>query len=107
MLFLIIRHPPISTRTYTLFPYTTLFRSHFLAIGVGAALGAISRWLLGLWLNHAHAALPWGTLAANLGGGYLIGIMLGALSIYPEVPIWLKLMLVTGFLGGLTTFSTF
>src|SRR3546814_16090370 len=81
--------------------------SHFLAIGVGAALGAISRWLLGVWLNHAHAALPWGTLAANLGGGYLIGIMLAALSIYPAVPIWLQLMLVTAFLGGLTTFSTF
>lgn len=81
--------------------------SHLLAIGVGAALGAISRWLLGLWLNHAHAALPWGTLAANLTGGYLIGVILGVVSLYPEVPVWLRLMLVTGFLGGLTTFSTF
>ncbi|MDS1142090.1 fluoride efflux transporter CrcB [Pusillimonas sp. SM2304] len=81
--------------------------NHFLAVGVGAALGAISRWLLGIWLNGPHLALPWGTLAANLAGGYLIGIVLGVVSLYPEVPLWLRLMLVTGFLGGLTTFSTF
>jgi CrcB protein len=80
---------------------------HFFAIGLGAALGAISRWLLGLWLNQSHAALPWGTLAANLIGGYLIGVALGAISLYPEVPDWLKLTITTGFLGGLTTFSTF
>lgn len=80
---------------------------HFLAISLGAAAGAVSRWLLGLWLNHPHVALPWGTLAANLIGGYLIGVVLGVLSIYPDVPPWLRLMLVTGFLGGLTTFSTF
>ncbi len=81
--------------------------SNFLAIGIGAALGAICRWLLGLWLNHPSVALPWGTLAANLVGGYMIGVFLGMLAIYPEVPAWLRLMLVTGFLGGLTTFSTF
>lgn len=80
---------------------------HFFAIGLGAALGAISRWLLGLWLNQSHAALPWGTLAANLIGGYLIGVALGAISLYPDVPDWLKLTITTGFLGGLTTFSTF
>ena len=80
---------------------------HFFAIGVGAALGAISRWLLGLWLNQSHAALPWGTLAANLIGGYLIGVALGVISLYPEMPDWLKLTITTGFLGGLTTFSTF
>ncbi|NGM88864.1 fluoride efflux transporter CrcB [Parapusillimonas sp. SGNA-6] len=80
---------------------------HFLAISLGAAAGAVSRWLLGLWLNHPHVALPWGTLAANLIGGYLIGVVLGLLALFPEVPTWLRLMLVTGFLGGLTTFSTF
>lgn len=80
---------------------------HFLAVSLGAVLGAISRWLLGLWLNGPHVALPWGTLAANLVGGYLIGIVLGVLSLYPDVPLWLRLALVTGFLGGLTTFSTF
>lgn len=81
--------------------------SHFFAIGIGAAFGAISRWLLGLWLNQSGVIMPWGTLAANLIGGYLIGVLLGILSLYPEVPDWLKLMAITGFLGGLTTFSTF
>ncbi|HEY9279652.1 MAG TPA: fluoride efflux transporter CrcB [Eoetvoesiella sp.] len=80
---------------------------HFFAVGVGAALGAISRWLLGIWLNQAHVILPWGTLAANLIGGYLIGVALGALILYPSTPEWLKLLITTGFLGGLTTFSTF
>lgn len=78
-----------------------------LAVGAGAAGGAILRWLLGLWLNHPHLALPWGTLAANFLGGYLIGLLLGVLSMFPEVPPWVRLFLVTGFLGGLTTFSTF
>ncbi|MGP1614838.1 MAG: fluoride efflux transporter CrcB [Pollutimonas bauzanensis] len=81
--------------------------SHFLAVGIGAAAGAISRWLLGLWLNQPHVLLPWGTLAANLSGGYLVGLLLGVLAMYPEAPTWLRLMLITGFLGGLTTFSTF
>lgn len=80
---------------------------HFLAVGTGAALGAVSRWLLSLWLNPQHTGLPWGTLTANLVGGYLIGLLLGLLSLYPEVPTWLRLMLITGFLGGLTTFSSF
>ncbi len=80
---------------------------HFLAVGVGAAIGAMLRWLLGLWLNTAHAALPWGTLAANLAGGYLVGLILAVLLQWPEVPAWLRLFLITGFLGGLTTFSTF
>lgn len=81
--------------------------AHLLAIGLGAALGAISRWLLGLWLNHAGAALPWGTLVANWLGAYVIGLMLALLLHMPALPDWLKLFLVTGFLGGLTTFSTF
>jgi fluoride exporter len=81
--------------------------SHFFAIGIGAAIGAISRWLLGLWLNHSNVALPWGTLAANYIGAYLIGIALGVFTHYPGMPDWVKLMFITGFLGGLTTFSTF
>jgi CrcB protein len=80
---------------------------NFLAVGAGAAGGAVLRWLLGLWLNQPHVALPWGTVVANLVGGYLIGLLLGLLSLFPEVPVWLRLFLVTGFLGGLTTFSTF
>lgn len=81
--------------------------ANFFAIGLGAALGAIARWLLGLWLNQGGVLLPWGTLAANLVGGYLIGVALGAFLFYPSVPEWLKLFATTGFLGGLTTFSTF
>lgn len=80
---------------------------HFFAVGIGAAFGAIARWLLGLWLNSSGAFWSWGTLAANLTGGYLIGLALGFMSLYPEIPDWLKLTLTTGFLGGLTTFSTF
>jgi CrcB protein len=80
---------------------------NFLAVGAGAAGGAVLRWLLGMWLNQPHVALPWGTVVANLAGGYLLGLLLGLLSLFPEVPVWLRLFLVTGFLGGLTTFSTF
>ncbi|OZI71165.1 fluoride efflux transporter CrcB [Bordetella genomosp. 12] len=78
---------------------------HFLVIGLGAAVGAWLRWLLGVRFNDG--AWPWGTLAANLGGGYLIGLVLGLVALHPEWPAWLRLALVTGFLGGLTTFSTF
>ena len=80
---------------------------NFVAIGVGAALGAWLRWGLGLWLAHAHPKLAVGTLVANLGGGYLIGIALGVFASWPSLaPEW-RLFAITGFLGGLTTFSTF
>lgn len=84
-----------------------LILGNVLAVGIGAALGAIARWLLGLWLNHAAASLPWGTLAANLFGAYLIGLALGCFLLFPETPGWMRLFVTTGFLGGLTTFSTF
>lgn len=77
------------------------------AIGGGAAIGAVLRWLLGLQLNHLLPSLPLGTLAANLLGGYCIGLVLGWLGQHPELPPQLRLFLVTGLLGGLTTFSTF
>ena len=77
------------------------------AISGGAALGANARWLLGLWLNALFPALPLGTLAANLLGGWLIGLALGVFAWLPALaPEW-RLFLVTGFLGALTTFSTF
>lgn len=78
-----------------------------LAVSLGAAVGAVARWQLGLWLSSPGALLPWGTLAANLVGGYLIGVALGVFQALPTLdPMW-KLLLVTGFLGGLTTFSAF
>jgi len=77
------------------------------AVGVGAMLGAWLRWGLGAWLNERSAWLPFGTLTANLAGGYLVGIALAAFSSRPDIPPEWRLFIVTGFLGGLTTFSTF
>ncbi|MDO8719708.1 MAG: fluoride efflux transporter CrcB [Polaromonas sp.] len=76
------------------------------AICVGACVGALSRWGLGLWLTPG-GVIPWGTLAANLIGGYLIGVCIAIFQSMPQLdPVW-RLLLVTGFLGGLTTFSSF
>lgn len=80
---------------------------NFCAIGIGAALGAWLRWLLGLALNPLLVALPLGTLLANLVGGYLIGVAVGLFHIHGHLPLAWKLFAITGFLGGLTTFSTF
>lgn len=78
-----------------------------LAISLGASAGAISRWLLGIALNGLFPSLPPGTLAANLIGGYLIGLAVGVFAQHPGLaPEW-RLLVMTGFLGGLTTFSTF
>ena len=79
----------------------------FVVIGVGAALGAWGRWMLGLWLNPLFPSMPMGTLAANLIGGFLIGAAVMVLQINKELSPELSLFLITGFLGGLTTFSTF
>jgi CrcB protein len=81
-----------------------------IAICIGACLGALARWQLGLWLNPSNTdegIFPWGTLAANLMGGYLIGLCVGIFQNMPQLaPEW-RLLCVTGFLGALTTFSTF
>ena len=82
-----------------------------LAICMGACLGALARWQLGLWLNPtltvAGTMLPLGTLAANLIGGYLVGVCVAVFHALPQLdPVW-RLALVTGFLGALTTFSSF
>jgi CrcB protein len=77
------------------------------AIAVGAVFGAWLRWALSYWLNPRLQHLPLGTLASNLIGGYLIGLAVAAFAAHPSVsPFW-RLAIVTGFLGGLTTFSTF
>jgi CrcB protein len=78
----------------------------FLAVGVGAALGAWLRWALGTWLNPVFPAVPLGTLSANLLGGFIIGGVMSAADPLGFPPL-LRLLVVTGFLGGLTTFSTF
>jgi CrcB protein len=82
-----------------------------LAICLGACFGALARWQLGLWLNPtlsvAGTVMPLGTLAANLIGGYLVGICVAVFQAMPQLdPVW-RLALVTGFLGALTTFSSF
>ncbi|WP_130472938.1 fluoride efflux transporter CrcB [Candidatus Magnetaquicoccus inordinatus] len=78
-----------------------------LSIGFGAALGACLRWWLSLLFNALLPSLPLGTLAANLLGGYLIGLALPFFTQHPALPPEIRLFLITGFLGGLTTFSTF
>jgi CrcB protein len=76
-----------------------------IAISLGAAVGALGRWGLGLWLGVG--LMSWGTLAANLIGGYLIGVAVAVFQAMPGLdPVW-RLAIVTGFLGGLTTFSSF
>lgn len=78
-----------------------------LAIALGASLGAVLRWVLGNQLNAVLPFLPLGTLAANLLGGYLIGLAVAFFATHPTLPPEWRLFAVTGFLGGLTTFSTF
>jgi len=77
-----------------------------LAICIGASLGALARWGLAAWLSPG-AVIPFGTLAANLIGGYLVGVCVAMFQALPQIdPVW-RLALVTGFLGALTTFSSF
>jgi len=80
--------------------------SHVIAICTGASLGALLRWQLGIWLT-AQGHLAWGTFAANAIGGYGIGLAIAWLDASPQLdPIW-RLAIITGFLGALTTFSSF
>jgi fluoride exporter len=88
-------------------PQLSQFLSAALAVAAGAMLGAWLRWGLAVWLNGQFPSLPPGTLVANLAGGYLIGLVIALLAQQPTLsPEW-RLFLVTGFLGALTTFSTF
>ena len=77
------------------------------AISLGAVLGALGRWGLGIGLNRLFPTIPPGTVAANVIGGYLIGMAVAIFASHPNLaPEW-RLFVITGFLGGLTTFSTF
>jgi CrcB protein len=79
----------------------------FLAVGAGALLGAWLRWGLAVWLNPIAPTLPLGTLAVNIGGGYAVGLAVAWFDANPALsPEW-RLACITGFLGALTTFSTF
>ena len=79
----------------------------FVAVGAGAAIGAWLRWGLGIMLNATLPVLPLGTLAANLIGGYLMGLTIGVFALTSSFSPEVRLFVTTGFLGGLTTFSTF
>lgn len=79
----------------------------FMAVGAGAAIGAWARWGLSAWLNPRLAFFPLGTFVANAIGGFLVGVAMAYFVRHPDLsPAW-RLFAVTGFLGGLTTFSTF
>jgi|GEM_PF-242771 len=79
----------------------------FFAVGIGAFGGALLRWGFGILLNPILPVLPLGTLAANLLGGFIVGGALGVFGQFQSLPLELRLFVVTGFCGGLTTFSTF
>ena len=80
---------------------------NFVAVGAGAVLGAWLRWGLSVWLNPVHSHLPLGTIVSNLGGGFVIGISLAIFNSHAGLPPEWRLFVITGFLGALTTFSTF
>jgi fluoride exporter len=78
-----------------------------IAVCVGASLGALLRWWFGAHLNHLFPAIPPGTLTANLVGGYIVGVAIALFASFTAIaPEW-RLLVITGFCGGLTTFSTF
>jgi len=77
------------------------------AVGIGAALGALLRWQLSERLNRLFSEIPPGTLAANIIGGYIVGLALAFFAQREDLPVEWRLLIVTGFCGGLTTFSTF
>jgi CrcB protein len=79
----------------------------YFSVFTGAGLGALLRWGLGNRLNPVFPTVPLGTLAANLLGGLLVGLAVAWLGRHPGVPPEARLLIITGFLGGLTTFSTF
>ncbi|MGI4861950.1 MAG: fluoride efflux transporter CrcB [Janthinobacterium lividum] len=78
-----------------------------LAVGAGGALGSLLRWFLSLRLNSLFPALPLGTLSANIIAGYVVGVAVAFFSRYPGIATEWRLFIITGLMGGLSTFSTF
>lgn len=94
----------VRTNFTMLSPFTL---TGFIAVGIGAAVGAWARWGLTLWLQARHPLFPIGTFAANALGGFVVGIAIAYFAKHPDLSIEWRLLVVTGFLGGLTTFSTY
>ncbi|MCL2310367.1 MAG: fluoride efflux transporter CrcB [Proteobacteria bacterium] len=84
-----------------------LIFAEFIAVGTGAAIGAWIRWGLTWWLNDHYPRFPLGTLASNLIGGFAVGVALAYFVAQHDLPPYYRLFVITGVLGGLTTFSTF
>jgi CrcB protein len=84
----------------------TWWRS-MVAVAVGGTLGCLLRWMLSFFFNRYFPIIPPGTLAANLIGAYIIGAAFAVAAMNPSIPIEWRLFVMTGFCGGLTTFSTF
>jgi CrcB protein len=78
-----------------------------LAVAVGGAIGALTRWMISFQLNTFYPSIPPGTLASNIIGGYIVGLAIAFFATRPELPAEWRLLVITGFCGGLTTFSTF
>ncbi len=78
-----------------------------IAISIGSSLGALLRWAFGLWLDSLSSVMSYGILVSNIVGGYLIGIAIAFFSMHADLPPQWRLLVITGFLGGLTTFSSF
>ena len=79
----------------------------FILVGIGSGIGGICRYLMSVIMGHAHNGFPWGTFTANIAGCLFIGILWGVTNRYPNMSQAFTLMLMVGFCGGFTTFSTF
>jgi fluoride exporter len=77
------------------------------AVCIGGSVGCLLRWILGMWLNGPGSVVPLGTLAANLLGGYIVGVAGAFFALNSSLPAEWRLLVITGFCGGLTTFSSF